>query len=314
MDHATVDLRLIKKGISFQQAGLLSLINSQMAEKPVAFDTPDGQFIGVSVKELNADSFLGVSYVTITRWISELSEKGFLQFIQVKRSLFVKILTQKNNDCENNNRKKFVTFCYETPFLNKTTPYIRRKYLKVFSIMSGCKKNDSEIENIVKVLNAETGSKYKVLKSTTKNIKARLAEGYTPDDLIAVIKHKSKQWRGTSMDKYLRPATLFGLEKFPGYLEENRRADNDTIKPGSEAHGRFLSWVNEINPNFAVSGVRLFNLSEFDDFIQNKTFPALSKKYTKRELTKFIEELIRNPKPGQTLWQAYVNKIRHELS
>ncbi|NCB45345.1 MAG: hypothetical protein EOM59_22360, partial [Clostridia bacterium] len=35
-----------------------------------------------------------------------------------------------------------------------------------------------------------------------------------------VIDKKCAQWKGTDMDKYLRPSTLFNASKFEGYLNE----------------------------------------------------------------------------------------------
>lgn len=54
-------------------------------------------------------------------------------------------------------------------------------------------------------------------KTTQKHINARLAEGYTVEDFYTVIDKKCAEWRGTDMEKYLRPETLFG-SKFESYL------------------------------------------------------------------------------------------------
>ena len=69
-------------------------------------------------------------------------------------------------------------------------------------------------------LNKKTGKHY---KSTTKKnqtvIRARTDEGFTLDDFKQVINNKVVEWKGTDMEKYLRPETLFG-SKFEGYLNQ----------------------------------------------------------------------------------------------
>ena len=51
-------------------------------------------------------------------------------------------------------------------------------------------------------------------------IKARMSEGFTVENFIAVNEKKVKQWlHDPAMSKYLRPETLYG-KKFDGYLNE----------------------------------------------------------------------------------------------
>lgn len=57
-------------------------------------------------------------------------------------------------------------------------------------------------------------------KSTAnkKFIIARLAEGYTIDDLKKVIDYKVDEWMNTKYEDFLRPETLFNPTKFASYL------------------------------------------------------------------------------------------------
>lgn len=81
------------------------------------------------------------------------------------------------------------------------------------------KDKPKESEMIIEYLNEKAGTRYKLTSETNlKNIKARLAEGYTLNDLKMVIDYKCKEWQGTDMQKYLRPETLFRLSKFESYL------------------------------------------------------------------------------------------------
>ena len=81
----------------------------------------------------------------------------------------------------------------------------------------------SLIKDIINYLNNKTNSKYKYnTKSTQTKINARLNEGYTLDDFIAVIDKKYDEWHGTEFEVYLRPETLFGT-KFEGYLNQKSK-------------------------------------------------------------------------------------------
>lgn len=61
-------------------------------------------------------------------------------------------------------------------------------------------------------------------ESNRKPIRGRLQEGYSVEDLNSVVDIKTKQWKGTSMDMYLRIETLFGAAKFQGYIREAGRS------------------------------------------------------------------------------------------
>lgn len=83
---------------------------------------------------------------------------------------------------------------------------------------------NGEIFEIVRYLNEKTGSAFrKTSASTRRPIIARLNGGFTVADFRAVIDEKAQQWIGNeTMERYLRPRTLFG-NKFEDYLQETRR-------------------------------------------------------------------------------------------
>lgn len=77
---------------------------------------------------------------------------------------------------------------------------------------------NTDCEAIIEYLNARLNTKYKATSKTTqKHINARLNEGFTVDDFKTVIDKKMAEWKGTEMEQYLRPETLFGT-KFESYL------------------------------------------------------------------------------------------------
>lgn len=88
-------------------------------------------------------------------------------------------------------------------------------------------ERQADVEKVVAHLNEVTGKGFRATSdSTRKPIRARLEEGYTVDDCMAVIDVKVSQWwRDPKMKPYLRPETLFRKSKFEGYLQESPVAD-----------------------------------------------------------------------------------------
>ncbi|MGN0180396.1 MAG: conserved phage C-terminal domain-containing protein [Monoglobaceae bacterium] len=80
------------------------------------------------------------------------------------------------------------------------------------------KDNKSIVNQVIGHLNDRAGTRYKTkAQNTQRYINARLKEGFTVEDFIIVIDKKCAEWKGTNMEKYLRPETLFG-SKFESYL------------------------------------------------------------------------------------------------
>lgn len=80
--------------------------------------------------------------------------------------------------------------------------------------------NNKYIVEIVNYLNSKCGTNYKPSTvNTKKHISARLNDGYKLNDFYKVIDKKVKDWKGTNMEQYLRPDTLFG-SKFESYLNQ----------------------------------------------------------------------------------------------
>ncbi|MGS6178582.1 conserved phage C-terminal domain-containing protein [Enterobacter sichuanensis] len=81
-------------------------------------------------------------------------------------------------------------------------------------------------------LNLVSGSRYQKSKTSLENIRARLREGYTVDDLQLVIDLKHEHWNGNDVQyQYMRPETLFGPKKFEGYLQSGIRWDKKGRPP-----------------------------------------------------------------------------------
>ncbi|MFM0663299.1 conserved phage C-terminal domain-containing protein [Paraburkholderia sediminicola] len=79
-------------------------------------------------------------------------------------------------------------------------------------------KPDVEAE-LLDYLNARAGRAFEPVESNRKLVRARLAEGATPEKIRAVIDAKVEQWQDDpKMAQYLQPATLFNSIKFAQYV------------------------------------------------------------------------------------------------
>ncbi|MDY0388286.1 MAG: conserved phage C-terminal domain-containing protein [Candidatus Cloacimonadales bacterium] len=102
----------------------------------------------------------------------------------------------------------------------KQRQFLQRLLKKSTSGVKVKRPANETYQEIVTYLNTVTGKQYRWDTPDTKAvIRARLNEGFTPDEFKRVIDIKSKQWLVNEQFKYLRPSTLFG-SKFEGYLQE----------------------------------------------------------------------------------------------
>lgn len=104
----------------------------------------------------------------------------------------------------------------DLPLLSETTSETTHK-----TIMSGKPDVDAVEKSLIDYLNTLAGRNYKPVPSNIKFLKARLAEGHTPQEIADVIARKCAEWLDDpKFSQYLRPATLFNAEKFNQYVGE----------------------------------------------------------------------------------------------
>ncbi|WNY86585.1 conserved phage C-terminal domain-containing protein [Leclercia adecarboxylata] len=93
------------------------------------------------------------------------------------------------------------------------------------------KKPDPEVlltdnsKLVLKHLNQVSGSRFQNCSASLDNIRARLREGFTPEELMLVVDYKHEHWNGTKDYQYMRPKTLFIPGNLPGYLQVATRWD-----------------------------------------------------------------------------------------
>jgi uncharacterized phage protein (TIGR02220 family) len=150
---------------------------------------------------------------SIKRWISNLKNHGFID-VDIKFAPSPSPLKRRTIRLAGIHEVK------NEPYNTRLTSEPLNNNI---SITNNSNKDIEIIKEIVDYLNTKTGAKYKhSTPSTQKHIRARLSEKYTVDDFKTVIDKKVMEWKGTDMEKYLCPDTLFST-KFEKYLNQNIR-------------------------------------------------------------------------------------------
>ena len=145
---------------------------------------------------------------------------GCKNYTGVKITLVSK---EKKETNENNEKEKFIKEkeIKENKEIKEDIIFSNENIVVLEATTSAAQNNI--IHSIIDYLNKTIGTKYTYKnKATIKHINARLSEGFTFNDFVTVIDKKSKEWRGTRMEAYLRPETLFG-NKFEGYLNQSEQ-------------------------------------------------------------------------------------------
>ena len=114
---------------------------------------------------------------------------------------------------------------------------------------------------VLKHLNLMTGARYTTAKTTLENIRARIVDGNTADELKLVVEYLTDRWLGTEWAKHLNPVAMFKPEKFSGNLlaaqawdtagrKSSRNNDPDDSAERDAAYLRFIGSGNPVrNPS-----------------------------------------------------------------
>lgn len=170
-----------------------------------------------------------VSKISISKWIKQLIEKGYINSEIIYKEGTKEILN------------RYITIIQYPIKENFNTP-IKEKF-KDNNTLS----NNTTItyKYIVEYLNEKAGTRYKYTsKATQDKIKARCNEGFTIDDFKTVIDKKCIEWLETDMQKFLRPETLFGT-KFESYLNQKGSVKNEFGSNNKQNKGKWAGFKPE---------------------------------------------------------------------
>lgn len=98
-------------------------------------------------------------------------------------------------------------------------------------------KDNNKYIVVLKYLNEKTGANFRPIDTNLKLIKARMQD-YTEQDLKNVIDKKVKEWKGTEMQQYLRPKTLFNATNFENYVNS---LENLSTNKNNFIHNNYTS-------------------------------------------------------------------------
>lgn len=135
-------------------------------------------------------------------------------------------LTEKENIKEKEKTENIRSLTENTPSLLETSKNIEtskeQKPTKQKSLKAEKIKNKEIVEEIIAYLNEKANKHFKATnKEAIKFINGRLSEGYSKEDLKAVIDNRCEKWlNDEKMNEYLRPSTLFRPSKFEAYFND----------------------------------------------------------------------------------------------
>lgn len=168
------------------------------------------------------------SFSSVSHWLTALSIKGYIE-IKMRyeygtRRIEKRIIKLPNVIVPENRftpMQEFATHaenCKENNYISINTNTNSNT-----NNTNTITKDIESIKDIVDYLNNKAGTKYRYTSANTqKHIRARLSEKYTVDDFKTVIDKKVLEWKGTDMERYLCPDTLFS-PKFEKYLNQTIR-------------------------------------------------------------------------------------------
>ena len=167
---------------------------------------------------------------------SVVSKRNHKEFQNETASSFEKRHNNIYNNNINNNiykekenikeKESIRSLTENTPSLLETSKNIEtskeQKPTKQKSLKAEKIKNKEIVEEIIAYLNEKANKHFKATnKEAIKFINGRLSEGYSKEDLKAVIDNRCEKWlNDEKMNEYLRPSTLFRPSKFEAYYND----------------------------------------------------------------------------------------------
>lgn len=215
--------RKVKDSGLFQLPNALTLFLYMLTEaayKPIRFGTVDIDRGELCTGRHKLSNELGMSEQAIRTALDHLHKLEMITSKSTnKYTVYAIVNYGQYQDCEfQNNQQDNQQTTSEQPAINQqTTTNKERKKERKKDILF----ENSNVIEVLEYLNEKAGRNYKPVEANAKFIISRLNEGATVDDMKRVVDLKVKEWGSDStMNKYLRPATLFNAEKFAQYSGE----------------------------------------------------------------------------------------------
>jgi len=138
-------------------------------------------------------------------------------------------------------------------------------------------KYSDDVKEVLQFLNEQSGRSFGMIKTNLDKINARLKEpGVTVIGCKMMITRQVKKWTNTKWEDFLRPATLFGAQKFQGYYaakdqsikinEENGNGEDGRLQVKEKNGKRITDGLNFCDTGMTMSEVQCMRETEPDKF------------------------------------------------
>lgn len=177
-----------------------------------------------------------VGQTTVQRWLHSLQSGGY-----IKRSVQYKEGTKEIENRYIRIRAYPIPENGHTPMpkngQGNSTSINNTRVNKNHSPVDTGQRPEPDYAGLIQYLNQKSGKHYRDTPTNRSLIKTRLSDGATVDDIKAAIDHVCAGWRGTKMDQYIRPSTIFRASKFEGYVNSVPYAPHEEQQKGDESYG-----------------------------------------------------------------------------
>lgn len=218
---------------------------------------------------------LKISQETLSKHLKNLEEQGYILREQQRsngsfsHNIYTILTIPRKPDTKITDIEKTDIGKLETNNNSYNNNSINNNNKNIYIVENEENKNQEAIpyKEIIEYLNEKAGKQYRDTTPKTRElIKARWKEGFTSEDFKKVIDNKTLLWKGTEMETYLRPVTLFST-KFESYLNEDpnvikriKPKENYNIKEFFD--GLDYDYIVEINGNEYLAKKRFNEYAE----------------------------------------------------
>ena len=181
-------------------------------------------------------------------------------------------------------------------------------------------KHEKEVIEIVNFLNEKTGKNFKAKSIKTIGlINGRLNEGYTIDDFKNVITNKANQWLNDKVtNTWLRPLTLFNVNKFEDYVNENPPApvevQEDDFQLNDLQEEVYQNWIEEGKqkyPALVNSKTIYLTRRHLADLMIYANKPTTRIEFTIKDFKIFMQKCFKELNDFKYKRDAYINAYNY---
>lgn len=162
-------------------------------------------------------------------WLSEFVDEIFEpDFLEKQEKLYTSKVSEISE-----------IYHFGVQLLQHNFKIIEEKEKKKKEVVRMTKKEKETAEYIIEYLNQKAETTFSNKGSNIELVVSRMKEGFTMSDFKCVIDNKTKDWKGTDWEKYLRPITLFSKSKFENYL-------NGKVNDKSNSNSNFKKFAESV--------------------------------------------------------------------